>query len=290
MTTHQKAVNPKHFVIDRTLKAAVDKVWRMWTTKEGLEKWWGPENFSSTVRHLDVRAGGRFEIVMIATLPEIIAHLKAAGMGESSVAKGDYTVVEPNRRLAYSNAVDFVPGVPPYTTTTVVEMSAMPGGGTRLIITNDVMHDEHWTSDGDDGLDAAARQAGETVELSREMPAAQPWPKHSPGGLMYPAAPLRTHQPAGNRRAFIVVPNGANAMIAIGYDQGHALGHVAANQQHRRQALALVNSRQILLDVRILARQQGQIARRATDPWPRVRRSSPCGTTATGGALWRRDK
>lgn len=146
MTTHQKAVNPKHFVIDRTLKAAVDKVWRMWTTKEGLEKWWGPENFSSTVRHLDVRAGGRFEIVMIATLPQIIAHLKAAGLGESSVAKGDYTIVEPNRRLAYSNAVDFVPGMPPYTTTTLVEMSAMPGGGTKLIITNDVMHDEHWTS------------------------------------------------------------------------------------------------------------------------------------------------
>ena len=131
MTTHQKAVNPKHFVIDRTLKAAVDKVWRMWTTKEGLEKWWGPENFSSTVRHLDVRAGGRFEIVMIAMLPQIIAHLKAAGLGESSVAKGDYTIVEPNRRLAYTNAVDFVPGMPPYTTTTLVEMSAMPGGGTQ---------------------------------------------------------------------------------------------------------------------------------------------------------------
>jgi uncharacterized protein YndB with AHSA1/START domain len=141
----QKAVNPKHFVIDRTLKASVEKVWRMWTTKEGLEKWWGPEGFRSTVRHLDLRAGGRFEIVMTAMLPEIIAHLKASGMGESSVAKGDYTVVEPNGRLVYTNAVDFVPGVPPYTSTTTVEMSAKPGGGTRLIITNDVMHDEQWT-------------------------------------------------------------------------------------------------------------------------------------------------
>jgi hypothetical protein len=79
-------------------------------------------------------------------LPEIIAHLKDSGMGESSVAKGDYTVVEPNRRLIYTNAVDFVPGVPPYISTTIVEMSAPPSGGTRLIITNDVMHDEHWTA------------------------------------------------------------------------------------------------------------------------------------------------
>ena len=146
MTATQKAVNPKQFVIDRTLKASVEKVWRMWTTKDGLEKWWGPEDFSSTVRHLDVRAGGRFEIVMTAMRPEIIAQLRAAGVGESSVAKGDYTVVEPNRRLIYTNSVDFVPGVPPYTSTTMVEMSATPSGGTRLIITNDVMHEEQWTA------------------------------------------------------------------------------------------------------------------------------------------------
>jgi uncharacterized protein YndB with AHSA1/START domain len=146
VTATQKAVNPKQFVIDRTLKASVEKVWRMWTTKDGLEKWWGPEDFSSTVRHLDVRVGGRFEIVMTAMLPEIIAQLRAAGMDESSVAKGDYTVVESNRRLVYTNAVDFVPGVPPYTSTTNVEMSATPSGATRLIVTNDVMHDEQWTA------------------------------------------------------------------------------------------------------------------------------------------------
>lgn len=144
--TNQRVLGPKQFVIDRSLKASVQKVWSMWTTKEGLEKWWGPEGFSSSVRHLDVRVGGRFEIVMTAMLPEIIAHLKSAGMGESSVAKGDYTLIEPNQRLAYTNAVDFVPGIPPYTSTTVVAMSATPSGGTRLIVTNDVMHDEQWTT------------------------------------------------------------------------------------------------------------------------------------------------
>jgi uncharacterized protein YndB with AHSA1/START domain len=146
VTKTRKAVNSKQFVIDRTLKSPLEKVWKMWTTKAGLEKWWGPEHFKSTVRHLDVRVGGRFEIVMTAMLPQIIAHLKASGMGESSVAKGDYTVVEPNQRLVYTNAVDFVSGVPPYPSTTVVEMCAVPSGGTRLIVTNDVMHDEQWTA------------------------------------------------------------------------------------------------------------------------------------------------
>lgn len=144
--TNQDSAKPKQFVIDRTLKAPVEKIWTMWTTKPGLEKWWGPVGFSSTVRHLDVRAGGRFEIVMTAIQPEIIEHLKASGLDASSVAKGDYGVIEVNWRLIYTNAVDFVPGVPPYTCTTTVELSTAAGGGTRLIVTNDVMHDEQWTA------------------------------------------------------------------------------------------------------------------------------------------------
>lgn len=146
ITSKESAANSKQFVIDRTLKAPVEKVWKMWTTRDGLEKWWGPEGFTSKVAHLDVRVGGRFEIVMTAMLAEIVAHLKASGMGASSSAKGEYTSVELNRRLVYTNGVDFVPGVPPYTTTTIVEMSPTNTGGTRLVITNDVMHDEQWTA------------------------------------------------------------------------------------------------------------------------------------------------
>lgn len=135
----------KQFIIDRTLKAPVEKVWKMWTTKAGLEAWWGPEGFASVVQHLDVRVGGRFEIVMTAFVPAIIAHLKASGIGASSTAKGDYTEVEENRRLAYENSVDFIPGVAPYPSSTTVEISPAPGGGTRLVVANDVMHDAQWT-------------------------------------------------------------------------------------------------------------------------------------------------
>jgi uncharacterized protein YndB with AHSA1/START domain len=96
------------------------------------------------VLHLDVRVGGRFEIEMTAVLPEIVAHLEAAGIGKTSTAKGNYTEIDVNRCLVYTNAVDFVPGVPPYAYTTLVELSAS-NGGTRLLITNGVMHDEQWT-------------------------------------------------------------------------------------------------------------------------------------------------
>ncbi len=134
----------KTFTIERLLGATPEKVWQMWTTREGLERWWGPEGFSVQVLHIDVRVGGHFELIMKTEVPEIVAALKQGGMGASHRLRGDYTVVEPNRRLAYTNAVDFVPGVAPYAATTRVELTAV-AGGTRLAVTNDVMHDAMWT-------------------------------------------------------------------------------------------------------------------------------------------------
>lgn len=139
MTTQKDKI-----VVERALRASAARVWAMWTTKEGLESWWGPVGFSSVVRRLDVRVGGAFEIVMTATLPEIIRHLTSLGVSTSNVTRGDYLDVVEYRRLAYANAVDFVPGVAPYATNTVVDF-ATHEGGTRLTVTTDAMHDEHWT-------------------------------------------------------------------------------------------------------------------------------------------------
>ena len=134
----------KTFTVERMLKASPEKVWKMWTTKEGLERWWGPEGFSVRVHHLDLRVGGRLELVMTTAVPEIVAMLKAGGMGASQSLVCTYTEIEPNRRLVYQNTVDFVPGVPPYAATTRVELMPVTGG-TRLAVTNDVMHDPMWT-------------------------------------------------------------------------------------------------------------------------------------------------
>jgi len=82
--------------------------------------------------------------VMTTAVPEIVAMLKAGGMGASQSLVCTYTEIEPNRRLVYQNTVDFVPGVPPYAATTRVELMPVTGG-TRLAVTNDVMHDPMWT-------------------------------------------------------------------------------------------------------------------------------------------------
>ena len=138
------ANSQKTFTVERMLKASPEKVWQMWTTREGLERWWGPEGFSVQVLHIDVRVGGHFELIMKTEVREIVAMLKEGGMNASHRLRGDYTIIEPNRQLAYTNAVDFIPGVTSYKVTTSVELTAL-AGGTRIAVTNDVMHDAMWT-------------------------------------------------------------------------------------------------------------------------------------------------
>jgi hypothetical protein len=50
------------FQIEQSLAAPVDAVWELWTTRAGLERWWGSEQFVTSVRGLDPRAEGKIEI------------------------------------------------------------------------------------------------------------------------------------------------------------------------------------------------------------------------------------
>ena len=134
----------KRITIERTFEASAQDVWEMWTTKKGIESWWGPEGFTTMVRKIDVRVGGELHYAMTATAAEQIDFMKRAGMPLTSELRGTYSEVVPLRRLAYDNLVDFVPGVAPYDAATVVELHPS-GQGVRLVLTIDAMHDEHWT-------------------------------------------------------------------------------------------------------------------------------------------------
>ncbi len=131
--------------LERELRADVARVWPMWTTKAGLERWWGPDGFRSEVTRIEVRVGGGFEIAMTAVEPEIIAYLKSTGVAVTTHDRGDYDDVQVHRRLAWHGAVDFVPGVDPYTNETTVDMWPLDGGGTRVVVNITSMHDAHWT-------------------------------------------------------------------------------------------------------------------------------------------------
>jgi uncharacterized protein YndB with AHSA1/START domain/uncharacterized protein YdhG (YjbR/CyaY superfamily) len=130
--------------IERTFRASLEEVWELWTTKEGLESWWGPEGFTTQVRRLELRPGGHFEYAMTAADPVQVNALKAMGVPLTSVAHGTYSEVRPLRRLAYSTVADFIPGVEPYEVATVVELHPV-ARGVKLALIQDAMHDRQWT-------------------------------------------------------------------------------------------------------------------------------------------------
>lgn len=51
-------------ITTREMDVPVARVWDAWHDPEKIAKWWGPAGFHSTVKELDIRPGGRFEVVM----------------------------------------------------------------------------------------------------------------------------------------------------------------------------------------------------------------------------------
>ena len=52
------------FVITRVFNAPRDKVWRAWTEREQLMKWFGPKGFTMPVATMDFRPGGMFHYAL----------------------------------------------------------------------------------------------------------------------------------------------------------------------------------------------------------------------------------
>ncbi len=151
----------KRISLERTVDGALEDVWELWSTRDGVESWWGPDGFQVNVHKLDLRPGGELLYAMTAVAPDQIEFLKKAGMPLTTRTRGAYTEVVPHKRLAFTQIVDFIPNVKPYEVLTTVEFESSPER-VRLVLTLDAMHDEYWTKMAvmgwENELDKLARQ------------------------------------------------------------------------------------------------------------------------------------
>lgn len=133
-----------NIVLRRSLPAPPERIWRLWTTPEGIGAWWAPDGFTTTVHVLDLRVGGALDYTMTATGPEQVAFMEQAGMPLSTRSHKEFTeVVEPTR-LAYVSLIDFVPDVDPYDHLTVVSLGRTETG-TDVVMECQALHDQDWT-------------------------------------------------------------------------------------------------------------------------------------------------
>jgi uncharacterized protein YndB with AHSA1/START domain len=85
----------KELTFERSYAAPIGAVWDAWTRPDMLREWWGPDKTTITDCEVDLRAGGRIFIVMVA----------GEGMGKYQGTRwpmeGTFSLIEPQHRLEY---------------------------------------------------------------------------------------------------------------------------------------------------------------------------------------------
>jgi uncharacterized protein YndB with AHSA1/START domain len=106
-------------ITTREIDAPVDRVWNAWHDPIKIAQWWGPAGFRSTVKVLDIRLGGRFEVVMHG--PD--------GTDYPNLYVFDH--VEEHKRLVYTNVGSEQFGLAPFQS--VFDLEGI-GNKTRVIL------------------------------------------------------------------------------------------------------------------------------------------------------------
>jgi uncharacterized protein YndB with AHSA1/START domain len=158
----------ERITIERTYKARISEVWALWTTKEGIESWWGPDGFAVHVRSIDLRPGGALRYAMTATATRQVEFMKNAGMKLTNEHLIVYTEVQPPARLAYSHLVDFIPEVESYEVAMLVELHET-AEGVRMVLTIDRMHDEVWTERAIAGWEMELRKLEKVLDIAPKL-------------------------------------------------------------------------------------------------------------------------
>lgn len=127
---------PAAIRFERIYDAAIEDVWDLWTTKEGLVEWFAPEGMHVEVTALELRVGGSFDHVMTAVGAEQIAYIAKLGGPPSARVRARFVEIVHHRRLRIRFDIDFVPGVEPYPYDLLVELHP-EGEKVRMILTAD---------------------------------------------------------------------------------------------------------------------------------------------------------
>lgn len=151
---------------ERTYDAPVEDLWDLWTTKEGLESWWGPVGFRIDVHEIELRVGGELRYDMIAVGADEIEFMEKSGMGVCHDTRGTFVEIEPFRRLKVLYTIDFLPGVEPYENSMLVEFIPEEDS-VRMVITVDPHPDETFTQMASQGWESQLSKLPEALAARR---------------------------------------------------------------------------------------------------------------------------
>jgi uncharacterized protein YndB with AHSA1/START domain len=112
--------------ITRRVEAPPARLWKAWSSADGIARWFGPRDSKVVSAEADLRVGGRYRIVLEA--PD----------GRASEVGGAYREIVPNERLAFTWAWKATPDRVSLVTVTL----AVDGAGTLLTLRHEKLTDE----------------------------------------------------------------------------------------------------------------------------------------------------
>ena len=92
--TNPGKLRDDELLIERTIAAPLELVYRVWTTRDHMMRWLGPKDFTCTHLDYDFRVGGKWRGCIVSE------EYGVSWMG------GEFKEIAPNRRIVYTFAWD----------------------------------------------------------------------------------------------------------------------------------------------------------------------------------------
>jgi uncharacterized protein YndB with AHSA1/START domain len=135
-------------LITREFDAPRHLVYEAWTTPELVKRWWSGRRGEVTSAEIDLRVGGRWRYVMIAT-------------GGFEVAfHGEYREIVPHERIVSTEVYEGLPDAEALNTVTLTDHE----GGTVLTILVQHMSKEHRDAHINSGMEGGMQEAMDLLE------------------------------------------------------------------------------------------------------------------------------
>lgn len=116
--------------LTRVMAASAQAIWSAWTEPASIAQWWGPAEFTSTVRELDVADDGRFDVVMHGPDGTDFANVYV------------FEDVEPGRRVTYVHQGSEEWGLAPSRSVMLIDVEDEDAPTTRVTLRSYYASDE----------------------------------------------------------------------------------------------------------------------------------------------------
>ncbi len=141
-------------LITREFDAPAHLVWRAWTTPELVKRWWSGKRGEVTLVEIDLRVGGSWRYVMIAS-----------SAGFEVGFHGEYQEIVPNERMVSTEVFEGLPdaGIPGGESLNTLTLTEVDGRTTLTVL---VQHRSKEDRDGhiDSGMEGGMQESMDALE------------------------------------------------------------------------------------------------------------------------------